>query len=251
MTVEIVRKDSASVTACFGDSITAGRPGVSYTRYLRNGQFRNFGLGGDTLTGLSKRVKDSLEKGRWGRYILQIGANDILLPFLLKYSDRWNAVVRRLLERGSVPAAEAGLFEREYAELLRILSGHEIIVVGIPCLGENLRGELNGKADKYNISIRRLCREFSVPFVDFKDRQREAIGCRPAASDYFFHRDNRMMSLDSLWTAFGLSAYLSRRRGLAVTVDGVHLNDIGAKALAGLIDNTLKGDQHELRPYDH
>lgn len=43
--------------ACFGDSITEGRPGVTYLRYLDGAEkYYNMGLSGDTLLGLSKRV---------------------------------------------------------------------------------------------------------------------------------------------------------------------------------------------------
>jgi len=45
--------------------------------------------------------------------------------------------------------------------------------------------------------------------------------------------------MDSFMTTLGLSDYLSKKRNLLVTIDGVHLNHTGASNLAFLISNIL------------
>lgn len=75
---------------CFGDSITEGKPGVTYLRYIKNKkQFINFGLGGDTVIGMTKRLIKTMNKSKYKDatdIIVGIGANDIILPFLENYS---------------------------------------------------------------------------------------------------------------------------------------------------------------------
>lgn len=81
--------------ACFGDSITEGRPGVTYLRYLDGAEkYYNMGLSGDTLLGLSKRVDQFRNNSVCNEFIIAIGCNDIMLPFLHDYSPKWTAVVK-------------------------------------------------------------------------------------------------------------------------------------------------------------
>jgi len=230
-----------SMIACFGDSITAGRPGVSYLRYLKgNKDYRNFGLGGDTLLGLSKRIGCFLMKSSCKEFIIEIGANDILLPFLSKYSKAWAKTVKRILARGSIPLSEVEIFTEEYEKLLYKLSDKQIKVISIPCIGENIENNLNVKVDEYNDSIRNLCAKHEVPFIEFNKWQKEVIKTNNLKTDFFISKNPFDIMIDSLITTYlGLSKQVSKRRNLVVTVDGVHLNENGANGLASLIMESL------------
>lgn len=226
--------------ACFGDSITEGRPGVTYLRYLDGAEkYYNMGLSGDTLLGLSKRVDQFRNNSVCDEFIIAIGCNDIMLPFLHDYSPKWTAVVDGLIDRGSRPLPRSADFIAEYEKLLSKLADKKVIVVSIPCIGENLKNELNARVDEYNGHLKKLCEKHGVYYVDFNGWQKEVIKSSGFESDYFMPKDTNHVKLDVLTTTFlGLSTMISNKRKLTVTVDGVHLNKQGAKGLANLINKT-------------
>lgn len=234
--------------ACFGDSITAGHPGISYFRYLkRKNDYQNFGLGGDTLLGLSKRIGCFLMKSSCKEFIIEIGGNDILLPFLKKHSKEWAKIVDRLIARGSVPLPKAADFTEEYEKLIWKLSDKKIKAISIPCIGENIESDLNAKVDKYNESIKNLCIKYGVAYVDFNKWQKEIINNSNPGTGYFISKNPFDVMIDSLITTYlGFSSWISKKRKLIVTVDGVHLNKKGAKGLAHLIEEDVEGKNNEL-----
>jgi len=228
--------------ACFGDSITAGHPGVSYSRYLKSKKdYRNFGLGGDTLLGLSKRISCFLMKSSYNEFIIEIGTNDILLPFLSKYSKAWNKTVDCIIARGSIPLSKAADFTEEYEKLICKLSDKQIKVISILCIGENIESDLNAKVDEYNESIRNLCIKYGVAYVDFNKWQKEIISNYNPGIGYFISKNPFDIMIDSLITTYlGFSSWISKKRKLIVTVDGIHLNENGAKGLARLIEENVE-----------
>ena len=134
--------------ACFGDSITAGHPGVSYIKHMQQNKIcQNFGLGGDTLTGMSKRIISFLKASTCNEFIIEIGTNDILLPFLSTYSRAWSKTVKRIISRGGIPLENAQSFEYEYKKLLNRLlsSGKTMKLINIPCISEDPQCELNNQ----------------------------------------------------------------------------------------------------------
>jgi lysophospholipase L1-like esterase len=233
--------------ACLGDSITAGRPGVSYLRYFKNpGRYKNYGLGGDTLTGLSHRIDTLLETSHVDEFIIEIGTNDILLPFLREYSLSWKRIVDRLICRGSVPVDTIELFTGGYKKLIKKFTGRQLTIISIPCLGEERENELNKKADEYNYAIRNLCTGNNITFIDFNRWQKETIQKNHLGGNrYFMTKQPFNCVIDTIATSYlGLSARVSRKRNLVTTVDGIHLNEQGARGLASLIIQNMNGNHH-------
>lgn len=224
---------------CFGDSITKGVPGVSYLKYLDNKQkYINFGLGGDTLIGLRKRIKQHIENNEPKSYIIQIGTNDILLPFLLGYSPKWNTQVNRLMKKGRLPCSDLQQFEEIYRQFISDLlnADKSITLINIPCIGENAASKLNRKVDAYNLVIQNVATDFNVGLIDFNSWQKNKLKHYSIIEPYFITKEPMDMVFDSLVTPINmLRKKLSRKRGLYLTVDGCHLNDIGAKGLAELV----------------
>ena len=228
------------MVACFGDSITAGHPGVSYLRFMKTKRYKNFGIGGDTLSGLSGRVDDYLRKNDCNEFIIEIGANDILLPFLSNYSKSWNKIAKRIISRGSMPISTVNDFISEYEKLICILSGKEIKVISIPCIGENLESDLNIMVDEYNQAIKNLCSRYNIIYIDFNKWQKELINKRISEASYFISKDYYKVLADSVITTYmGFSNLISRKRKLVLTIDGVHLNEEGANGLATLIEENI------------
>ena len=79
---------------CLGDSLTFGNVGYSYIHFLdkkSNNQYVNKGKNGDTVSGVYSRLKKLINKSKYNSeiYILGIGTNDILLPYLRTVSLLW------------------------------------------------------------------------------------------------------------------------------------------------------------------
>ncbi len=230
---------------CFGDSITKGRPGVTYLKYVRNkDQFMNFGLGSDTLLGMTERIMHTLKKPEYrtaDTFIIGIGANDVLLPYLKNYSKSWTKVTAAIRLRGSVPCRDEKHFSSEYEKLLKMLKDKEkrVIVFGIPFF-ETSENDLDRKADRYNEIISDLCGKYAVAYIDIAAHQREIKEKQNNTGSCFFSKDSlRVLLLAFLTTTLPFSDLVSRKRGLAVTIDGVHMNPVSAKILASLIEEEL------------
>ena len=108
--------------------------------------------------------------------------------------------------------------------------------VSIPCIGENIGSSLNRAAGEYNLRIKELCGIYGIEYIDFNHWQKEILIKKTPTSDYFIHKTHYKIVMDSFLTGRGFSDIISRKRGLALTMDGVHLNYRGARGLASLID---------------
>ncbi len=223
---------------CYGDSITKGTPGLSYTKYIKNKKIKNFGLGGDTLQGLIKRVYLTIDKRPTDHYIIQIGTNDVLLRFLKNHSNSWRMTVNRLVKRGRFLCDDAQHFYCLYKDFVEGLLNKEkqVTLITIPCLGENVDSPLNQIVNQYNTKILTIARDHAVDLIDFNAWQKNILKSNPSVSAYFISRNPFHMVLDSLLTLCPVfSKYLSKKRGLLTTVDGCHLNKVGAEGLAKLL----------------
>ncbi len=230
---------------CYGDSITKGVPGVSYLKFIdKKWKLRNCGLGGDTVTGLSNRITLKLKNHKCNDYIIQIGTNDILLPHLLQHSEQWQKRIEALIEGGRIPCENESEFVERYTNLIRMLKEHEknFMVVNIPCIGEDLNSPLNAKVDAYNKALKSVTDKYKVTHIDFNGWQTKVLAGEKSQGVFFISKNPLNMIIDSVVTSvLPVSDYLSRRRGLHLTVDGCHLNSMGAKGLAGQVQEKLEG----------
>ncbi len=231
---------------CFGDSITQGRPGVTYLKYVRDRrEFVNFGLGGDTLAGMTVRLKNAFCDAKYSNadtVIIGIGTNDVLHPYLRGFSKSWTKIVGRLIGRGSVPCSDETEFRVRYEELLKMLADTDkkVIIFGIPLLETNVV-ELNVKAEAYNRIIRELCGELGVYFIDIMELQSEIkTKLNNHGAKFFSSSILEPVFLTVFTTYLPFTDQVSKNRGLAVTVDGVHMNTISAKCLASLVDAAVE-----------
>jgi lysophospholipase L1-like esterase len=235
----------STMILCFGDSITAGRPGVTYLKYLKAARrCKNFGLGGDTLVGMTKRLLEAVNDQKYRdvrTIIIGIGTNDVLHPYLKGYSEAWAKIVEKLIRRGSDPCTDEAEFMARYEDLLQKVaaSGKKAIIFGIPLLEADIE-ELNQKAEAYNKVIMELCRKYSADYIDLMGFQREIKKRQNNTGSKFFSKNVfEPVILTILTTYLPFTDFVSRKRGLAVSVDGVHMNTASARGLAVMIDNAL------------
>jgi len=125
--------------------------------------------------------------------------------------------------------------------LLNKIGHKKVIIISIPCIGEDIESKINKKVDSYNNIIKNLCIKTGEVFVDFNRRQKQEISINICKNKAFISNHPVGMIIDMLLTKyFLLSDIISKRRNLCTTIDGVHLNSNGASMLADMIEEEIK-----------
>lgn len=222
-----------------GDSLAGGLPHNSFPavleKMLPGCTVRASAAGGDTLAGIVARAQRLLARSQPDVLVLEAGTNDVLLPLLKGRGGRWRLFVRMLERRGSVPAADGAAFRELYS---RAVAGAmrqgvgAVVLVTIACVGEDLASEANRIREEYNAAIRDIGAEHGARIADAGRRFEELLSRAAPPGGYVFGGFGSMFT-DTLHclTARG-SHRLSERRGLILTIDGVHLNPLGAGVYA-------------------
>jgi len=225
---------------CFGDSITAGVPGVSYCDFLEKSGLKVYrnGVGGDTTAGLLERLTAFLGAAPLENpvFVFEIGTNDILLPFLETWSEGWTRTIRGIRRKGRIIAADGDDFLGTYEKILQKTGSSPVLAISIPCIGEDLENGPNSTVDDYNRGLEDLCTRHGKTFINFNRRQKEIIRAAGLTNPFFISKNSSRMIADVIVTKNPAGAdRLSEKRNLAVTMDGVHLNSRGAAALGEMI----------------
>lgn len=219
---------------CLGDSLTYGSYGYSYIPFLGgNIKVYNRGVNGDTIAGAFKRAKGYVADKRYldaDTYVVSIGTNDCLLPFLSELSPLWAAQMRLRIKWQKCCVSQAQ-FARGYETLIDFLikNGKRVIVIGLPYI------QIEGFPTSGLILRNRMIKEMSArKGVNYVDAYQ--IQCRIAGSGENSHSwgccgmarvfDGALMRLFP-----GTKDWLSRKRRLSLTVDGCHYNSASAKAI--------------------
>lgn len=220
--------------ACFGDSLTKGVPGTTYLKFLNIKQFKNYGVGGDTLLAMTKRLAKRNKKHDF--YIIGIGTNDILLPFFEDYSQSWNLAIKIKKRKNTIPLIDINEFKNNYEKMLKMLKNKKVMVIGIPYF-ESAYQILNKKADEYNNIIKKVCEEHDIPYIDIKKSQTRYHDL----GEYETPKNWLEVPHDVVVTRKQKNIdELSEKRGLKLTIDGIHFNTRSARMLAQLIDEKIE-----------
>ena len=152
----------------FGDSLTEGRPGVSYVDILRGqlpaDELLNFGRGGDSVIGTYERVSSLDGRGPFDLAFVWTGVNDVLAHI------SWaSPITRRLL--GEPWASSRQEFIEQYRMLLKVLSKNATRIVAVAPLfiGEDLSNPWNQELDVLASEMEALCARFDrVEFLNLR-----------------------------------------------------------------------------------
>ncbi|WP_242822332.1 SGNH/GDSL hydrolase family protein [Johnsonella ignava] len=221
---------------CLGDSLTFGNVGYSYIHFLdkkSNHQYVNKGKNGDTVSGMYSRLKKLINKSKYNSeiYILGIGTNDILLPYLRTVSLLW--FLQMSLRCKLMKCIEDDeIFCQKYSRVLELFyrNNKQVIIFGMPFI--NLKDFPDGRLKKRNKLIKELAYKYHYPFIDIYKLQKENIGEKSCAYTWKYRLLIRFMDA-ILMTLFPFTKdYFAKIRGLSTTVDGVHFNSKSAKVLA-------------------
>jgi len=232
---------------CFGASLTAGRVSFDYLELLRERptlagfRFVNHGVDGDLawngLQRLDKLIADAPDT-----ITILIGTNDVNATLSERNLHRYRAF-NHLPVDPTLPWYEENL--RAIVVRLKQETCARLALLSLAVIGEDLEHEANHKVNLYNEAIRRVASEEKLDYLPLHERMiaylHEHEADRASLPPRLGYRDGLINVGNAIALhATGLSwDEVSRRNGLLLTTDCLHLNSIGAGMIADLIEGWL------------
>lgn len=236
---------------CFGDSITGGRYGIGFTRYLSM-PLSVHGIDGDTLTNILDRCTTWLKKPRPNSacIVIEGGANDLLIPEMSRTNSSWESLGTHVRMTGASPVEQPHQFFEQIDTGLRELAARRknlpVIVCSIPPLGERLDSQLNRRRALTNQALRRIAIAHNCIWCDIGAALESLIKQTcvrfgwEQASGYLPESPDSMQADVAYIRGDETRAHsLSEHRLLVSTVDGLHPNAIGARLIAEIIERSI------------
>jgi len=227
---------------CLGDSITFGSVGYTYIKFLKPDiKAVNKGVNGDTTFGANRRLQKYLSDPRYSdidTYIVFIGINDLLGPYLTTLSPIWkmqmqpNVVLKKCY-------IEDDRFCEAYERIIRLLEQHgkKAVLIGLPFL--QMKGFQSERIKQRNRMIKSLAERYGLPYIDAYSLQQSALKKPPRMYSWGFTGLFRALdAIIMLLLPFSKDMF-SKLRRLALTVDGVHFNSLSARLIAKSVAENL------------
>ena len=220
--------------ALIGDSLTEGRPGVSFVNMLKerfpNDSFVNLGKPGETVKSLYSRLTKTGIGNDYDLAFLWIGTNDVYSK-LLKVQAQ--PVVENLEE-----------FNEVYQQVLDIVmsSSEKVVAVSPALVGEQIENPSNKEIKELSTLIQSLSEKQHMYYLDLHAVFEKALA-NGNSSGYISTNPFRVMFDVFFYKNEARIDQLSTKRGLQLTLDGIHLNSAGAKIVsdeyAQMMTNTI------------
>lgn len=207
-----------------GDSLTEGRPGVSFINYLKekypNIIFDNLGKPGESVKSVHTRLTKTKLDTDYDLVFLWIGVNDV-------YS--------KLLRVQAQPIANDREEFREYYNkvLKMVITSSKLVVSVSPALiGENPKNESNKELRDLSVIIQSLSSIYpNVSFLNIQSVfEKHLVNVK--SSDFIGTSVMRVMMDVIFLKNTARIDQKSKKRGLYLTLDGIHLNSKGAAIVA-------------------
>jgi hypothetical protein len=234
-------------TYIFGDSITHGRIGSSYTRHLSK-SVRPYGVDGSTFLQTKERLFTFLENNpptTKETYIFQSGTNDLLIPHMHALGGAWALSSQQKMDAPNGPLRDDQDFERELHLMMKeihLLYGDiSFKMCTLFPIGEVLTSSLNNKREKRNEMIKRAISHYeSFGVCDIAYEAEQSLKEIADPSDYLLGSPQTLFE-DGLYIQGDEQKiqHLSDQRRLYLTLDGVHPNKSGAKMIASALQQCL------------
>ena len=218
--------------ALIGDSLTEGRPGVSFFNILKekfpNITFDNLGKPGESVKSLYTRLLKTKLDIDYDISFLWIGVNDV-------YS--------KLLSVQAQPVAKDHNEFKDYYEKildLVLVSSKKVVAVTPALVGENTNNAPNHEIKELNVLIQSITRnQENVSFLDIQSVFFSDLA-KVNSSDYISTKVMRVMVDVFFYKKPSRIDRLSKERGLHLTLDGIHLNSTGAQIVAEIYASEIK-----------
>ncbi len=233
--------------AFFGDSLTEGFPGAAYVFLLQQrfpeSELFNYGKGGDTVISLLRRIESITFSSKFDLAFLWIGVNDVFVKV-----SRMYPLLKTL--RRQPWAKNHDVFTTHYKKLLNFLAAKADWLFTVPPLfiGEDLENPWNRELEVLNTVVRELSFfQENCDFIDLRERFTDKLkGQSPSP-----HVPRSFIQIIKDTLTLKTSGTLDREsleRGLQFTLDGVHLNNVGAGLTAEVFAEVIEGKKKILFP---
>lgn len=217
--------------AFIGDSLTEGTVGTSYFEILRHKlpqhELFNYGKGGDTVVSLYRRLHQTDVASPLDLGFLWIGVNDVYVK------TSWTSpVIKRLRKQRWSKNREE--FREYYKKIVDVLHHKITHIFTVPPLliGEDRDNPWNRELDFLSRIIQDVSHSFSnAEFISLREMIISQLSTRTIS--LYVRKSFVRMILDALFikTPEDLE-HKASKRGLSLTLDGVHLSSTGAKMVA-------------------
>lgn len=227
---------------CLGDSLTFGSVGYSYIKYLDPRlKAINKGVNGDSTIGAYRRLRKYIVHPKYkgiDTYVIGIGTNDILLPYLTEISGLWKIQMSPKVTLKKCIKEDAQ-FEDFYEKYLKLLRVHKKkgILIGLPFI--QLKDYPNHVIKRRNHSIYKLSKKYDMPFIDVYGLQKELFENPSDAYSWRYTNFSKIIAGGIMVMKPSTKDWFSKKRSLELTVDGVHFNSASAKLLAKAINDQI------------
>ena len=232
---------------CFGASLTAGTVSFNYLDLLgarpslAGFQFVNHGVNGDLAwNGLERLDRVITEKPDFVSIL--IGTNDVNATMSERNRVRYRSF-NHLPADPTLPWYEENL--RAIVARLKQETSARLALLSLAIIGEDLEHGANRKIDLYNEVVARIATEEKLDYLPLHERMvaylRDHEADRAQLPPRLEYRDG----LTNVGNAVALHASglswdeVSRRNGLLLTTDCLHLNSVSAGMIADLIEGWL------------
>ena len=236
-----VGRGATTLVACVGDSITRGSVSADYVTLLNHRltsagfEVVNEGTNGNLAWNVLQRL-DAIIARQPDVVTLLIGTNDVNATLDEKSQRSYHR------SQGIPVNASLAWYRENVAAILDRLASQtnaRVIVLDIPMLGEDLSSQWNRRIDAHNTALREICAERTVECLPLHDRLAALI---PAGHQPPPYTGDRMVIVTSMLGHTILRRSwddISRRNGMTVLTDHIHLNDKAAAVVAGLVEEAL------------
>jgi lysophospholipase L1-like esterase len=239
---------SLRTVSCLGASLTAGSVSANYVEMLeqrpalRGFRFLNHGVNGDLAWNALQRL-DPVIASQPDAVAILIGTNDVNATL----SER-NRLHYRNFYRMPVERPDLAWYEQNLREIVRRLQAEtqaRLALLSLALIGEDLEHEANKKIERYNASIRQIAAESKIDYLPFHEHMlaylREHEAARASLPPRLEYRDGLVNIANATAQHHsGLSwNEISRRNGLQLLTDGLHLNSTAAAIIADLVEAWL------------
>jgi len=231
-----------TLVVCVGDSITQGTLSANYVEMLDSHlsdagyQFVNAGVNGNLAENVLRRLDDAIAC-RPDIVTILVGTNDVAAHI----NDKWmRGYLRRNKPLRPLTAEEYGNVLGEMVFRLTALTTARLALIEIPVLGEDLDSPENERVRRYNDVLHEVANAQGIPVLPLNDRMTALLAIQGALPR--FNGSQGVIARASLSRRLLRRRWndISRRNGLQLLTDHIHLNDRGAGIIADLITEFLR-----------
>ena len=225
--------------AFFGDSLTEGFSGVAYFSLLQQRfpefELFNYGKSGDTVISLLKRIESITFPSKFNLAFIWIGVNDVFVKV-----SRIYPFLKKLRRQPWAKNHEA--FSAYYKKLLYLLESKSdrLVTVSPVFIGEDLDNPWNRELGALSTAIQELSfLQENCEFIDLRAIFAEKLAGHSPSPYVPRSFPQVIKNTLTLKTSRAVDRE-SLESGFQLTLDGVHLNQVGAGLAAGVFAGIIE-----------